>query len=760
MHIMIIPQFARVTKLAICAALLAAAAASSSSSFAADSKPATIKDELQTPPENYITVSGQANRLTGDKSTFQAQNWTAKNGFGGIQDFQYSQNLGKDFTANVDGHALYGNEDYLVHLNIAKNEIGSVDAGYKRFRTYYDNAGGFFLPTSASWLPLFPQELSVDRGKFWAEVNLTLPNAPVFTLRYTNELRNGRKDTTVWGASDFTGVPVLTNSNANLASRYISPGYLELGERHETLEAITKHTVGRTTIELSVVGDRVNNLDTRVGNRYPGEVRFPTIPTTPVVTLAPSDYWRINNQAVAYDQLNNKTKTFSTTAKVETLISEKIKAHAAASYSLLNSDFTEDRPITTQTPYGGTPATGIVPVFTNQVHNLIGGAKVKSYTATLGTEIKATHNLTIEANLKGEDLYTKATESADVITATAPTTAGLYTQTITPYNASSRSKETALVPELSARYKGIKNILVYGTAEYRYVSGDERVTNLHANTAAIAADTTIGNPNVITGSGNSINATYKDVHENHARYTVGANWVPSSYFNLRAETFYKDHKNAFAGYGATKIGSDFGYEMKGGRITATVKPLPTVSATTRYIYQMGTMQSSGFINASNVFYPTVAWHSMDSKSHNIGETIDWTPIKQFYMQANLNVVYQTTSTSYPRAGTTANDMIHNADNNYINGSLIAGVVVDKLTNAEFQYTWYTADNYEPALNATGLAYGAGQKDYTITVGLKRKLTDKLLAEAKLGYLSSKNDTTGGRTNYKGTIAYVSLQQAF
>jgi hypothetical protein len=64
------------------------------------------------------------------------------------------------------------------------------------------------------------------------------------------------------------------------------------------------------------------------------------------------------------------------------------------------------------------------------------------------------------------------------------------------------------------------------------------------------------------------------------------------------------------------------------------------------------------------------------------------------------------------------------------------------------------------LIATGLPYGASAKEYTVTVGLKRKLTDKLVAEAKIGYLSSKNDTTGGRTNYNARIAYVSLQQAF
>jgi len=264
---------------------------------------------------------------------------------------------------------------------------------------------------------------------------------------------------------------------------------------------------------------------------------------------------------------------------------------------------------------------------------------------------------------------------------------------------------------------------------------------LHANTATIT----------------SSNSAFNDVHENHGGYTVGANWVPCNFFTLRGETFYKDHQNNFQGYyWAPSSQFVLGYQLRGARITASVKPTPTLAFTTRYIYQTGKMQTATEALAE--------YQSMDAKSHNIGETIDWTPVKQFYMQANLNLVYDVTSTSYPRAGVTAtsggDDAVHNANNNYWNGSVLAGFVVDKVTNAELQYTYYKAANYEAALITSGLPYGAGQTDYTVTVGLKRKLTDKLLAVAKVGYLSSESVTTGGRANYTARIAYVSLQQAF
>jgi len=125
----------------------------------------------------------------------------------------------------------------------------------------------------------------------------------------------------------------------------------------------------------------------------------------------------------------------------------------------------------------------------------------------------------------------------------------------------------------------------------------------------------------------------------------------------------------------------------------------------------------------------------------------------------VNIVFDTTSTAYPRAGGAANDVLRNADNNHWNASVIAGFVVDKVTNAEMQYTYYTASNFQPELTATQ-PYGASAKNYSATFGIKRKLTDKLIAEVKVGYISSKNDTTGGMTNYNAKVAYVSLQQAF
>ena len=126
----------------------------------------------------------------------------------------------------------------------------------------------------------------------------------------------------------------------------------------------------------------------------------------------------------------------------------------------------------------------------------------------------------------------------------------------------------------------------------------------------------------------------------------------------------------------------------------------------------------------------------------------------------MNFVYDTISTAYPKAGDLANDVLRNADNNYWNGNLLVGFVVDRVTNAQIQATYYKANNYEPSLAAATMPYGAGGREYSVSCGVTRKFSDRWLGNAKVGYFESRNDTMGGNANFRGPLAYVSMQHRF
>ena len=245
---------------------------------------------------------------------------------------------------------------------------------------------------------------------------------------------------------------------------------------------------------------------------------------------------------------------------------------------------------------------------------------------------------------------------------------------------------------------------------------------------------------------------------------MGANWHACAAFDLRTELFDKNHQFEASGFGANlgdhyRLSSDF----KGAKVTAIVKPLPQLSFTTRYVYQSGKMQVAGYLPTSPSF------DSCNAKSYDLGETIDWTPIPILYVQLSGNLVNNTISTIYPRAGITpasgstsaydTNGVLQDSHNNYVTANFLLGVAVARHTDVQAQFTYYKATNGNAALAAMTQPYGAAAQESVATIGIKQKLSDKLVLNAKVGYADSANDTTGGFTSYHGPMAYVSLEYA-
>ena len=64
-----------------------------------------------------------------------------------------------------------GSDDYLGVLDLTKDDLGSVEVGYKRFRTFYDGVGGFF-PLTDTFERMANEDLHVDRGAFWFQTKI------------------------------------------------------------------------------------------------------------------------------------------------------------------------------------------------------------------------------------------------------------------------------------------------------------------------------------------------------------------------------------------------------------------------------------------------------------------------------------------------------------------------------------------------------------------------------------------------------------
>ncbi len=697
--------------------------------------------------DSYIKISGQAATISGNEAAFQKRNSLPSNSGVGIEDMHFSKDLSKTVTTVVDGRALTGSEDYLLSLNISKTDVGSFEAGYKSFRTFYDGAGGFF-PTNNQWLALTNEDLHIDRSKFWVEGTIALPNAPVFKLRYTNELRDGRKDSTIWGDTDNTGLPFTVAPNPISQVRKFAPSYLEVNERHERLELSANYKVKDTDIEVVLFGDSTDNSDNRFVTRFPGE----TIPWS-IASLSSSlqpaakalvAYTNWNNQVVIAENDAMKTKSSGVTVATSTVLSSKLTLKVSGSYELVNTDIAGGRPLITTTP----TSTGPVLVSTDNYYGLNGGTKVNDYVANIALDYVPVPSVFIKLAYRVQEEYINGTSSYTVIAASGTPAVTIAS---TPRTGFADVNQTVKTPVLELRYTGIKDLALYFNGSLRSLDGDERNTSSY-------------NPLTATNGTNATN----NVSEDHGNYTLGANWRQSGFLTLRGEVFHKGHKDNTLGYAVTgpTVGDYYLLDSKytGFKVTALVKLSDELSFTTRFITQKGTMQVTGFL-------PTFpAYDSLDAKNYMISESIDWTPNAQFYAQLNVTGTFQTIQTSYPRAGVTpatstvsafnTDGIVQNSDNNYVTGSLVAGFVASKTDDVQFQVNYYHADNGDAYLAPMTMPYGVAVRDYSVTVGVKHLFSSTLIGNAKVGYFESKNDTSGGFANYHGPIGYVSLDKAF
>jgi hypothetical protein len=704
---------------------------------------AADSDALPKFDENYMKFSAGGMDMKGSKAAGQARTQVPKVGAAGIEAFTYTKELSKETSVATEAQALPGAENYLASVKVTKNEVGSVEVGYKTFRTFYDGAGGFF-PINNAWIPLYPRALHVDRGQFHVGGTLELPNRPVLSFRYTSAKRDGRKDSTILGDTDFTGVPIYSLSSLNpvTANRKILPAYLDLEEKLETFEISARHTFGKTTALLSLVGTRIDNLNTRSVDRYVGELRpFPAIPSNPV-TLVPPEL--ANNPNRGFDIQGLEENAWGFTAKVETEINTKVSVFAGASYRTSEGEISGSRLIALTIASANGPITGIGG-FTSggrppYSYVMTGTVTSDIYTANVGVNLKPSRNLFVDVGVKAEDRSIAAQNVATYVSTYLVQATGTVAapQLVASPNWS-REKEKVWSPEVNVRYTGFKKLTLFGGIDYRTSPGDERHLDTHVGPGPAGSNYVLP----------AIGEKEQTAKEKHLNAKVGAIWAPLAGLNVRAEVFTKDHENRFEGYGVSAGGLYIlDYDIYGARVTATVRPTAMVSFTTRYVAQFGKAATMTDVFAKG--------DSNDARRHMISETITWTPSKVLYVQGSANLVYDTMQTAYP-AGGTAGDVLRNADNNYWNGSLLTGFVVDKKTNAEIQGSYYRANNYNPALASGTVPYGAGGWEYSITAGLTRKLTDRWLASAKIGYFESRNETLGGYADFHGPLAYISFQ---
>jgi hypothetical protein len=124
------------------------------------------------------------------------------------------------------------------------------------------------------------------------------------------------------------------------------------------------------------------------------------------------------------------------------------------------------------------------------------------------------------------------------------------------------------------------------------------------------------------------------------------------------------------------------------------------------------------------------------------------------LQGNLAyILSQLSSPNFNSPGVTS------ADNNYCTAGLGAGFQIDNKTEFRTDFTYYFANNYQN-IAATGVPYGAGATQYTVTASLKRQITRNISWSLKYYFDTYQDQLSGGYNSYVAQVIATSVQMQF
>ena len=174
------------------------------------------------------------------------------------------------------------------------------------------------------------------------------------------------------------------------------------------------------------------------------------------------------------------------------------------------------------------------------------------------------------------------------------------------------------------------------------------------------------------------------------------------------------------------------------------KPASMLSLVTRYDYQRST------ITSNEAGLTTV--ESSRMTSHILSESATWTPVPRLYLTGNVNMTWD-------QLATPAYRFVLNSDNNYINGSLGAGYALAQRDDLYLDYSYFRANNFVDN-SAVSLPYGADQRQSGTFLTWVRRQTAQLVYTVKYGYVTNRDGTWAGRSNFAAHVIYAKMQYHF
>jgi hypothetical protein len=677
--------------------------------------------------KNWIELGIGGVITSGDTAQFEQQHWLpGDQPYGGIQDLHFEGPLGKDGLFAVDGHAIWDTNDYDITVQLSKPKLGYIKAGFTEFRSWYDGNGGFFPHNDVFFEPPFP-EMHIDRGDAWVELGLRVPDWPEITIRYSHEFRNGQKDSTTWGDTSLTGLPVNP-------TRKIVPSFRDIDETRDIVSLEISKTIANTDVLLGMRYEHNKNDDSLNLERNAG-----------AVGVVPG------GQRFVTQHQKDDVDLFSGHAITETRITDSLWFTAGYSYTTLGNDLSGTRIFGSQFDSAfGAP----VPTLGQRDHafiDLAGTAQVKENLFNANLFWMPLENLAVLTGFRytHENLDTDSTFLAEEPVPNVPpftptNPAGGFHYGPPELGTGARSADyDRFAQRLELRYTGIKNWLFYAEGQW-----EEEYGHVNEN-QNIDEDVPLDKNTNVLGQ----------------KYTIGTNWYPMMRLTVSGQYYHQIasyHDDIITAAFPRLINQDWNTDDLNVRITFRPKipvPLGTLALVTRYDFVHTSIDGQWEVFSDGELLAEL--QTGEIKKHVITESINWNPLARFYLQANFSYTLNQTDTPANNIDLVPNTSptVVNFRNDYWTASTGIGYIIDDKTDFYSDFSFYCANDYfkNPAV---AVPYGMGATEYTASASITRQLTKNTRLLLRYGYYNYRDVTSGGHNNYQAHSLYSGLQVRF
>lgn len=678
--------------------------------------------------QNSISFAVGTAKQSGDRPGFQKAFGTNKSGFAGIDELFYNNSLNDDTTVTIEARAVDFN--YLFDLKIVKEDVGYLSAGFKQYRTWYDGSGGFYRPKGIP-IVYYDEDMHLDRGNLWLEIGRTLSENSSFIVRYDVLTREGKKDSLSMGEVAFAA------STTNLAgNRGVLPAFRLIDEKRHILKATA--TTGNETSKYKLSG----SLDKgEMNNSLNVRRRFEEPASSGTRNRVPDRVFTHKDQS-EFDIL-------SIYASAQNRINEKLTLNAAVSRTTLDNVLDGSRIV------GNAPIYD--PVFDAAFSNrqqrdegffhLHGSVESTQSVGTINLVYRPNKNWAVIPTLRVEKITTKGENEYEEVN-NPPSATNPLDLLIQEEIAVHTGKEQKNVTEnIDVRYTGFKNASVNFRAEWEQTEGD-------------IDEKQIVEPGLL----NTIRIERAgDFSVDAQKYSVTANWYPVAGTTVAAQYYYRGREhdygvradntsnqltssNRYPGYP-----SNMDMETNDMNFRISWRATSKLRLVTRFDLQQTTVRLQGEGLSLD--------QASKSESRILSETITWNPSLRWYLQANINLVWDSLKT--PLADYTGNaaGVVSNSDNDYTNVSLSSGYAIDDQSNLFIEGSVYNARNYQDT-DYRSVSYGTDAKTQQISATYTRRLDARTMLTLKYAYANHDEPSFGGYADYQAHMVYGKVQYRF